>query len=79
MIVRFFARARDVVGQDSCQLDLPPGALVRDLHRRLLLEYPGLADLLKHSVIAVDQKLASADMAISNHNEAAVLPPVSGG
>jgi molybdopterin converting factor small subunit len=38
-----------------------------------------LGDLLKHSVIAVDQKLAPADMAISNHSEAAVLPPVSGG
>ncbi len=79
MIIRFFARARDVVGLDSCQLDLAPGSRVRDLQRRLLEEYPDLAKLLKHSAIAIDQKLASADMAISNHNEAAVLPPVSGG
>jgi molybdopterin synthase catalytic subunit len=79
MIVRFFARAREVVGVDSCQLDLPAGSLVRDLQRRLLEEYPGLAELLKHSAIAVDRKLASADVAISNDTEVAVLPPVSGG
>jgi molybdopterin converting factor subunit 1 len=79
MIIRFFARARDLAGLDSCRLELPPGSLVRDLQRRLLEEYPGLADLLKHSAIAVDQKLVSADVAISNDTEVAVLPPVSGG
>jgi molybdopterin converting factor subunit 1 len=79
MIVRFFARARDVVGLDSCQLDLPDGSLVRDLEHRLLEKYPGLADLLKHSAIAVDHRLASRDVAISNDTEVAVLPPVSGG
>src|SRR5262249_1383926 len=79
MIVRFFARARDLVGLDSCRLDLPAGSRSRDLQRRLLEQYPGLADLLKASAIAVDQKLASADTAISSDTEVAVLPPVSGG
>jgi molybdopterin converting factor small subunit len=79
MIIRFFARARDVVGLDWCRLDLAPGSLVRDLRLRLLEEYPDLAGLLEHSAIAVEQKLAPADMTISNDTEAAVLPPVSGG
>jgi len=79
MIIRFFARARDLAGIDWCRLDLPPGSLVRDLRRRLVEEYPELVALLEHSAIAIDQKVASADMAISNDTEVAVLPPVSGG
>jgi molybdopterin converting factor small subunit len=79
MIVRFFARARDLVGLDSCSLDLPPGSMVRDLRRHLIEEYPELAGLLEHSAIAIGSQLAPADMAVSSDMEVAILPPVSGG
>ena len=43
--VRLFARARDLAGADHVAVELPAGATVADLRRRLVALLPALADL----------------------------------
>jgi molybdopterin converting factor subunit 1 len=77
--VRLFARAKDLVGAESVSLELPEGARVNDLRRRLTVDHPTLATLLERSAIAVDNEFADNDVVLSPCAEIALLPPVSGG
>ena len=77
--VKFFAAARDVAGRESCVLDVPAGAtpsLVLDV---LSKEYPRLLQL-KHSLrVAVNWEYVAQDHLLSENDELAIIPPVSGG
>jgi molybdopterin converting factor subunit 1 len=77
--VRLFARARDLAGADTVRVELPDGATVADLRRRLAADYPALAGLLERSALAVDNDLAEDARVLSVNDEVALLPPVSGG
>jgi molybdopterin converting factor subunit 1 len=77
--VRLFARAKDLAGADSVRVDLPPGATVADLRRRLAAEHPALAGLLGRCTIAVNDEFAEDSLTLPGAAEVAVLPPVSGG
>ena len=75
--VRLFARAREIVGSDIIKVEMPEGATVGELRRKLAEIYPRLAELLKHSALAVDEEFAKDDQPV--RGEVALLPPVSGG
>jgi molybdopterin converting factor subunit 1 len=77
--VRLFARARDVVGKDMAMVELPPGATVADLRRRLDTDYPALKSLLEKSALAINNEFASDSLLLPPNTEIALLPPVSGG
>jgi molybdopterin converting factor subunit 1 len=77
--VRLFARARDLAGADTLRVELPDGATVSDLSRRLTADYPALAGLLQRCAIAVDGDFADDACILAENAEVAVLPPVSGG
>ena len=77
--VRLFARARDLAGADHVVVDLPDGAAVADLRRRLVAAYPKLADLAAKCAVAVGEEFAGDDVALKEGVEIALLPPVSGG
>jgi molybdopterin synthase catalytic subunit len=77
--VRLFARAKDLCGAEVVTLDLPEGARVGELRRRLAERYPPLASLLARSAVAVDNEFAGDDFSLRNGAEVAILPPVSGG
>ncbi|MBI3408682.1 MAG: molybdopterin converting factor subunit 1 [Planctomycetes bacterium] len=77
--VRFFARARDLAGTSSASFDLPDGATVQDLRRRLAADYPALEVLLARSAVAVDDEFAGDNQRLEGDAEVALLPPVSGG
>lgn len=77
--VRLFARARDLAGADTLRVELPDGATVVDLRRRLTADYPALAGLLQRCAIAVDGDFADDARVLAANAEVAVLPPVSGG
>ena len=77
--VRFFARARDLTGADSLEAELPPGATVADLRRVLAEQRPALAGLLERCAVAVDAEFARDEQVLSEGQEVALLPPVSGG
>jgi molybdopterin converting factor subunit 1 len=77
--VRLFARAKDLVGAETVSLELPEGAHVNDLRRKLTGDHPALAALLERSAIAVDNEFAENEVVLSAGAEIALLPPVSGG
>jgi molybdopterin converting factor subunit 1 len=79
LTVQLFARARDLAGADRVAVDLPDGATVADLRRRLAEEFPALAGLLGRSAVAADRDFAADDRVLAPGTELALIPPVSGG
>ena len=77
--VRLFARARDLAGADVLRVELPGGATVADLRRRLAADYPMVSSLLERSALAVESEFAADSLLLSADAEVALLPPVSGG
>ena len=77
--VRLFARARDLGGADQVALDLPNGASVADLRRRLAALHPQLAELEAKCAVAVDAEFVNDGHILTEGSEIALLPPVSGG
>jgi molybdopterin converting factor subunit 1 len=74
-----FARARDLAGADTLTVELPAGATVGDLRKRLAEGRPALAGLLARSALAVDSEFAGDEVVLREGAEIALLPPVSGG
>ena len=79
LTVRLFARARDLAGADRVAVELSAGASVADLRRRLATSHPKLADLIDRCAVAVDAEFADDDRVLTEEDEIALLPPVSGG
>jgi molybdopterin converting factor subunit 1 len=79
VVVRCFARARDLAGADSLTVELADGATVGDLRRRLGSEHPALAGLLARCAFAVHDEFADDALPLPREAEVALLPPVSGG
>ena len=77
--VRLFAAARQAVGRDAVEMDLPPGATIADLRGRLAEEFPQLSALVPHVLFAIDAEYAGDSTSIPAGAEVACIPPVSGG
>jgi molybdopterin converting factor subunit 1 len=77
--VKLFARARDLAGAAAVTVELPDGATVGDLRRRLASLYPALTSLLERSALAVQDEFADDGLTLPLDAEVALLPPVSGG
>jgi molybdopterin synthase catalytic subunit len=77
--VKLFARARDLASTGAVAVELPDGATVGELRRRLAGLHPALAGLLERSALAVHDEFAEDTLTLSPQDEVALLPPVSGG
>jgi molybdopterin synthase catalytic subunit len=77
--VKLFARLKEMVGAGELERELDEGSTVGDLLDSLYAEYHGLADLTTRTVIAVNQEFATPDSRLSDGDEIAIFPPVSGG
>lgn len=78
--VRLFAMLRERAGRDAVQVELPDGATVRDAVDAVAREH-GLGELIARMpvVMAVNREYASGDVSLSEADELALIPPVSGG
>jgi molybdopterin converting factor small subunit len=74
LVVRAFARYRDLLGFDRLELPLPNPATVG-----ALLADPRLERLPKEAMVAVNQAFAKVDTPLLEGDEVALMPPVSGG
>lgn len=74
--VRFFAHYRERAGASGRRLDLPQGSTVEDLRRALADEG---TDLPGEASVAVNHAYAGPDHPLSDGDEVAFIPPVSGG
>ncbi|MEX2186842.1 MAG: MoaD/ThiS family protein [Pirellulales bacterium] len=77
--IRFFAAARDLAGCESAVREVSANCTVADLRRELAAEFPPLASLLGHSMLAVGRAYAADAAVLDDGTEIAVIPPVSGG
>ena len=77
--VRLFAVARQLVGADAAELELPAKSTVGDLRAALIARYPRLGNVNRHLVFAVNAEYAGDETRIPEDAEIACIPPVSGG
>lgn len=77
--IRLFARLREIVGQDVVVLELDEPAAARDAWAQLAERHPALAPFAGAMSTAVNAEYAKLDSPLSDGDEVAFLPPVSGG
>ena len=77
--VRLFALHRDIVGQPQLQLELPPGTTLGQLWARLCEQYPALEPATRSVMFARNESYADRATVLEDGDEAAFIPPVSGG
>ena len=77
--VRLFARLRDIAGSGDLARDAPTGATVGDVWRGLVAEFPEMAGYDSSISSAVNADYTKMTAAVSDGDEVAFLPPVSGG
>ena len=79
MTVRLFARLRDLAGSGELVRDVPAPATVQTIWKALVAEFPGLAEYERSMSVAVNADYARMSAEVSDGDEVAFLPPVSGG
>src|SRR6266481_9611388 len=78
VVVRLFASYREAAGVGRIELELPPGAKVKDAIFNILKDHPLIAEG-RQVVIARNQEYVTADEPLADGDEVALIPPVSGG
>jgi molybdopterin converting factor subunit 1 len=76
--VHLFASYAESFGAHNLKIDLAPGSTVADLLTELRM-LPGSTILPSAPRVAVNQKFARPDQAVSHTDEVALIPPVAGG
>ncbi len=78
--ISLFAGLADRIGTSSLEFNVEKTELNADLLKHLLSEaYPDAASLIAVSFVAVNQEYAPGTCSISEKDEVALIPPVSGG
>ncbi len=76
--VRLFASYREKAGVGQIVIEAPEGATVGSLAQMAAMTLPGLPQP-ERIVVAVNNEYRDHDFALSDGDEAALIPPVSGG
>ena len=76
--VRFFARLRELAGTETEALQVPPGSTLRGVYEALRRQHSALPALGSVRA-ALNQEFADWDASVSDGDEVAFIPPVSGG
>ena len=76
--VRLFASYREAAGVGQILLELPSGATVRDAIAEISRRYPLVAEI-RQLVIAKNRDYVGLEETMSDGDELALIPPVSGG
>ena len=77
--VLFFASCRDLVGTPEASVSLPDCARVTDLLARLAEEHPRLQEMEASLMVSVNRAYVDRTRRLSDGDEVAFIPPVSGG
>jgi len=73
-----FGITRDIIGANTLELDLPAGSKVADVQNELANRFPPIQKLAM-LMIAVNAEYATAETLLTERDELALIPPVSGG
>ena len=77
--VRLFARLRDLAGSGELIRDVAGPATVSTVWQSLVADLPALRDYERTMSVAVNADYSKMSAAVSEGDEVAFLPPVSGG
>ena len=77
--VRLFAVACQLAQNQQIEVALPEDATVGDLRWEIARQFPPLAPLVPHLMIALDADYADDNRILRSDQEIACVPPVSGG
>ena len=77
--VRLFARLRDLAGSGELVRDVSGPATVQTVWRSLVAEMPALQDYERTMSVAVNADYSKMSATVSDGDEVAFMPPVSGG
>lgn len=77
--VKLFARLRDIAGTSEFARDVAPGSTIGTVWRDLAGEFPELANYERSISSALNADYAKMNQVLSDGDEVAFLPPVSGG
>ncbi|MFO7990908.1 MAG: molybdopterin converting factor subunit 1 [Thermoplasmata archaeon] len=79
ILLKFFASARESVGQKTMRLEVDEGTNAKDVFEELSRRYPTLESIKKQVIIAVNKNTGEVEKELEDGDEIAFLPPVSGG
>jgi molybdopterin converting factor subunit 1 len=77
--IRLFARLRELVGASELQRTLPAPATAHTAWDLLAREFPSIAEYEATISCAVNEEYARLSAPLTEGDEVAFLPPVSGG
>lgn len=76
--ILLFGITRDIVGNKELTITLNGDGQVADLKNKLFADYPQMKKL-RSMMVAVNNEYAADDLVLSEKDEVALIPPVSGG
>lgn len=77
--IRLFARMRELVGTNRLERNVSDNTTVAGLIQILQDEFPKWAETRPRTIVSVNQEFADMDAPLSEGDEVAFFPPVSGG
>ncbi|MBZ0275890.1 MAG: molybdopterin converting factor subunit 1 [Anaerolineae bacterium] len=78
--ILLFANLKDIAGKNRLSVDVPGAtATVDDVRRTMIELYPQMEANINAAITALNQEFAFAGDAVSDGDEVAFFPPVSGG
>jgi molybdopterin converting factor subunit 1 len=79
VIIRYFAIYREAAGESQVKMDVDEGATLGDVLDIVFKKHPKLEKWADSIVCSVNKKYADGDKVLTDGDEVALLPPVSGG
>jgi molybdopterin converting factor subunit 1 len=73
-----FGITKEIIGKDKLTIDLQEDSKVIQVMEKLYADYPKLKNL-KSLLVAVNSEYAEDEQILSEKDEIALIPPVSGG
>ena len=77
--VKYFAVCREMFNRDEEEMELPDGAVLMDVLKRLEGEWPEIPEYYEVMQMSVNWEYATEQTELSDGDEVALIPPVTGG
>ena len=77
--VQFFSQLKDLAGTAELNVDLPAGAIIGDLLKKLYERTPALREQDSSILVGAGLEFVGRDYALKPEEEIAIMPPVQGG
>ena len=75
----FFGQLKEIVGQPEESVEFAEGSVLQNVFDHYSMLFPRIGELAKSIVMARNQQFSAASTPVSDGDEIAFLPPVSGG